>query len=254
MKSHRRIHRLRRIKQASLLVALAALNSHCGNLIPHKGRIPFSWMERAPSNKLDDAAPMTVIHRHSDPDKEPSASELGQIQAGDVIAFTMSHQQAWSHLRKGHIQKIPYELFRYGHVALVVPSGSGELKLLQVAMKQAVNADDGLDYLYDKTWEIHRPPSGSVNLTRLQEFAARVTKNGSDPKRAYDYVSVSGWNNSPWQPEQESEIGDKFSCATLVVSGLHYAGYELDAVHRGGRFDLVTPRQVVESSGTSRDD
>ncbi|MFC7339276.1 hypothetical protein ACFQY0_18935 [Haloferula chungangensis] len=197
---------------------------------------------------------MTVIHRHCDPKRKPSPSELGMIRAGDVIAFTMSHQQAWSHLRKGRIQKVPYELFRYGHLALVVPSKTDELKLLQVAMKQTVNVDDDLDYLNDKTWEIHRPPSGSVNLTRLQEFTDQVTKNAADPRRAYDYVSVSGWNNSPWQPEQKSEVGNKFSCATLVIAGLHYAGYELNAVHRAGRFDLVTPRQIVESSGTSRGD
>lgn len=254
MKNRRRANLLCRIKQGTLLAALVALNTQCGTQIPHNGRIPFTWMERPPSNKSDEAAPMTVIHRHGDSNASPTASELGMIQAGDVIAFTMNHQQAWSHLRKGRIQKVPYELFRYGHVALVVPSKSGDLKVLQVAMKQAVNADDGLDYLNDKTWEIHRPPTGSVDIDRLSEFTDQVTKNGSDPKKAYDYVSVTGWNNSPWQPEQESDIGNQFSCATLVVAGLHYSGYELDAVHRGGHFDVVTPRQVVESSGISRKD
>jgi hypothetical protein len=176
------------------------------------------------------------------------------IQPGDVIAFTMSHKEAWQYLRKGKIQKIPYELFRYGHVALVVPDpgGSSELRLLQVAMKQAVTASDRLDYLNDKTWEIHRPPTGVVDLNRLEEFTCQVTKNASDPTRAYDYVSVSGWSNSPWQPEEKGDIGERFSCATLIVAALHYAGFELDAVHRGGRFDLVTPRQVIESHGTVR--
>ena len=157
-------------------------------------------------------------------------------------------------MRKGKIQKFPYELFRYGHLAIVVPdpNGTGELRLLQVAMKQAVSAVDGLEYLSDKTWEIHRPPTAPIDLARLNEFTARVTENTSDPKHAFDYVSVTGWNNSPRQPEHESNIGDKFSCATLVIAGLHYSGYELDAVHRGGRFDLVTPRQVIESHGTVR--
>jgi hypothetical protein len=44
------------------------------------------------------------------------------IQGGDVIAFTMSHQQAWEHLEKGKIQKFPYELFRCGHLILTRPS------------------------------------------------------------------------------------------------------------------------------------
>ena len=246
----------RRIKHLALAGSLIAISANCSNTIPHNGRLPFTWMEKPPTSDLESSEPMQVIHRHSDPDTNPTDQELALLQVGDVIAFTMSHQQAWSHLRKGKIQKVPYELFRYGHLALVVPdpNGSDELRILQVAMKQAVTASDGFEYLDGKTWEIHRPPSGSVDADRLASFTKQVTENAADPKRAYDYGSVTGWKNSPWQPETKSEIGERFSCTTLVIAALHYSGYELDAVHRGGRFDLVTPRQVVESSGTRRSD
>lgn len=213
-------------------------------------------MEKAPRSISSSGHGFEVVHRHTDQDRTVSPDDLGMICEGDVIAFTMSHRQALSHLREGAIQKIPYELFRYGHLALVVenPERRGELRLLQVAMKQAVNTDEGLDYLSDKTWEVHRPPSGSVDGKRLGNFVQTVTKNASDPRTAYDYTSISGWRNAPWQPEEEDEIGDCFSCATLVISALHYSGFELDAVHRGGRLDLVTPRQVVESRGIIRED
>ena len=74
----------------------------------------------------------------------------------------------------------------------------------------------------------------------------------SDPKRAYDYGGVFGWKNAPWQPETREEIGSRYSCATLVVAALHYSGYELNSVHRGGRLDVVTPKQVVMSRGMAR--
>ncbi|MEP4078985.1 hypothetical protein [Haloferula sp.] len=253
MSAPRRIPLDRRLKHLALAGALVAISSNCSTAIPHNGRLPFTWMERAPTPESESSLPMTVVHRHEASGTLPGRDDLKMIQAGDVIAFTMSHKEAWQYLRKGKIQKIPYELFRYGHLALVVPdpNGTSELRLLQVAMKQAVSAVDGLDYLNDKTWEIHRPPTGSVDPKRLREFTIKVTENASDPKHAYDYVSVIGWKNSPWQPDNESDIGEKFSCATLVVAGLHYSGYQLDAVHRGGRLDLVTPRQVVESRGVS---
>ena len=51
--------------------------------------------------------------------------------------------------KKGKIQKLPYQLFDYGHLALVFES-NGEKKLLQLAMKQAANIDDGLEYLGER--------------------------------------------------------------------------------------------------------
>lgn len=251
MKS-RRIPWKRRLVHLALATSLFALSTHCSNRVPHQGRFPFSQLEKAPTPKDSAAESMTLVLKHEDPETRPDASQLEKIRSGDVIAFTMSHRTAWQHLKRGRIQKIPYELFRYGHLALVVPDEHGDPRLLQVAMKQAVTAVDGLDYLEDKTWEVYRPPS--VDVARLRDFAVQATENASDPKRAYDYGSVSGWKNAPWQPEQAHEIGSRFSCTTLVIAGLHYAGFELDAVHRGGRFDVVTPRQVIESRGLPRPD
>ena len=166
----------------------------------------------------------------------------------------MSHEEALGALSKGRIQKIPYELFQYGHLAVVVPdpTGGDEKRLLQVAMKQAVNAGEGLDYLDDKRWRLFRPPAGSIDVGRLAEFTRIACERAADPKKAYDYPGVLGWKNAPWRPEDDGDIGQRFSCATLVVAALHYSGFELDAVHRGGRLDVVTPRQVVRSRGWER--
>jgi hypothetical protein len=195
---------------------------------------------------------MTMVAGHHIRDGAPPQHLLDSIRPGDVIAFHMSHAEAWGYLRKGVIQKVPYELFRYGHIALVVPDPAdarlpAEPRLLQLAMKQAANATEGLNYLKDKSWHVYRPPVGSVEVEKLHEFAQRVTVTACDPKKAYDYQGILGIRNAPCEPDALEEIGEKYSCATLVVAGLHYAGYPLDALHRGGRFDVVTPRQVVES-------
>lgn len=210
----------------------------------HGGRMPFSLLERSPVGWSKGGEKMEQV--------EVSMSEL---QPGDVVAFWMGHNEALGYLRRGVVQKIPYELFQFGHVALVVEASSqpGEMRLLQLAMAQAANVDEGLDYLEDKKWQVFRPPSGAVDPERLREFVDQVVITASDPKKAYDFPGVLGWKNSPWQPETPEEIGSRYSCATLVVAALHYAGYELNAVCRGGRLDVVTPRQVVMSRGSWRE-
>ncbi|MDB4600648.1 DCC1-like thiol-disulfide oxidoreductase family protein, partial [Akkermansiaceae bacterium] len=83
--------------------------------------------------------------------REISGSQKSLLQNGDIVAFHMTKKEAMAYLKKGKIQKLPYQLFDYGHLALVVES-NGEKKLLQLAMKQAANIDDGLEYLDDKKW------------------------------------------------------------------------------------------------------
>lgn len=210
----------------------------------HHGRVPFSLLERSPVSMADGSERLERV----DVDAE-------ELQPGDIVSFWMSHDEALSYLRCGVVQKIPYELFQYGHLALVVesPDEPGRLRLLQLAMGQAANIDAGMDYLTDKSWCAFRPPVGSVDDDRLAEFVDRVVLTASDPGTAYDYLGVLGWKNSSWQPETLEEVGSSYSCATLVVAALHYSGYELDAVHRAGRLDVVTPKQVVMSWGRSRE-
>ena len=88
-------------------------------------------------------------------------------------------------MKKGKIQKVPYQLFTYGHLALVVEH-EGERRLLQLAMKQSANVDDGLDYLDDKQWVVFRPTS-DIDEKRLDEFVSLSLTKLSNPKKAYDY-------------------------------------------------------------------
>lgn len=247
-----------------LVIAIGTiLLTGCGTMKPHEGRVPFRWTEGAP-NAPTTAQSLGFEHITSfdaattEGEENVAKSVFHQSRAslrpGDVIAFTMSHQEAWSHLRAGRLQKLPYDLLRYGHLAIVIPGSTNlsaeveDLRLLQVALFQPVNASESLDYLRDKNWEVHRPPDGSVDPGRLRSFADIASERGGS-WWSYDVSSMFGLNNAKTDPETPEEIDHEYSCATLVVAALHYSGFELHAVHRGGWLDVVSPRQVVESRG-----
>jgi len=239
-----------------LFGAAVFLITGCGTTSPHDGRIPFCWTEVAPtppsgtetlgfekvgsfdSTKVSD----TVAFEH----------RTSELKPGDVIAFYMGPQEAWSQLAKGKIQKLPYELLRYGHLAVVIPGATNlsthveDLRLLQVPLMQPVEASDSVEYLRDKSWEIHRPPASSIDSARLREFADVATKRGASWV-SYDLSGMLGINNATTNPQTVEDIDDEYSCATLVVAALHYSGFELHATHRDGWLDMVSPRQVIES-------
>lgn len=223
---------------------------------PHNGLFPFSMWEKPQSlKKVSKQHPnpqKLELQWQYSPEQPNSFSDIAQrIQPGDVIAFYMSHKEARKHLRKGTIQKIPYELFAYGHVALVVPTESQQLHLLQVAMKQHINSTSDLSYLRDKSWALYRPPSGSIDVAKLQQFSQIVCSEDKG-KSDYDYLATFGVKNGNLTPQSPHQIREKYTCATLVVAGLSYSGFELHTPRRAGIADIITPRQVIDSFGTKK--
>jgi hypothetical protein len=156
----------------------------------------------------------------------------------------MSHKEAWKYLKKGTIQKVPYDLFRYGHLAIVTPDSNNKPVLLQLAMKQMANIDSDLSYLDDKNWVVYRPPS--VDLEKLGEFTQAVT---NPAEVDYDYSGAFGIHNAKHKPMSKEDLSKEYTCCTLIVAALNYSGYELHSTHRCGVLDIITPHQVVESWG-----
>ena len=171
-----------------------------------------------------------------------------KIQVGDIVAFQMPKKEAMARVKKGEIQKLPYGIFTYGHLALVVEK-DGELRLLQLAMKQAANIDSGLDYLAGKKWKLFRP-TAPVDPARLAEFVETALTNASNPKKAYDYSGVIGLHNRSTTPDSPDEIACEYTCVTLVQAALHYAGHPTRSIHRHGILDIVTPAQLINSART----
>jgi len=244
------------LKYTFVIFTALALISSCTTSAIHNGRLPFSLMEKPPSKRSAKKKLSSKVQRmekictyHAEKNQQELAKYKNQIQPGDVIAFYMSHKEAWLHLKKATVQKAPYDLFRYGHLAIVVPDSNShnQPKLLQLAMKQVANIDSDLSYLDDKNWVVYRPPS--IDLEKLSEFTQAVT---NPAEIDYDYSGAFGIYNAKHKPQNEEEISMEYTCCTLIVAALNYAGYELHSTHRGGSLDIVTPRQVVESWGSAR--
>lgn len=252
--STRNHSRKRRRRWLCLGLAAALILPSCADSAgsPHDGRFPFRLMERPPGTKAERGTGMYEITRWSPGSGKSRRRAVALIRPGDVVCFHMSHRETWQWLRAAKIQKVPYEIFRYGHLALVVPdpaSASREAprKLLQVAMRQPVDATSGMEYLDDKSWIVFRPAEAKPDVARLHEFARIATARASSPKKAYDYTAAFGIHNGAFGARREEDIAAEYTCTTLVTAGLDYAGCPLRAVRRGGWFDVVTPRQVVES-------
>ncbi len=242
MKSIRPSSKFAALLMVGLTLASCAGQSSTAPL--HSGRIPFRWTESPPKAEC---AAFTEIARYA-PGKPEAVEVIALVRPGDLICFHMSHAEAQGYLKQGTIQKIPYELFRYGHLALVTPGIAGEhWNLLQIALGQAANAKDDQAYLTDKSWLLFRPQAGRVDLAKLAEFTRITTGQDDLPAAKYDFTAVLGLYNKGLRPNTRSDIAKSFSCATLVIAAYHYAGYPLQAVHRHGVLDLVTPRQVVEA-------
>lgn len=224
-----------RIAVASIPLLLAACQSSTAPL--HRGLVPFRWMESAP-HRGEPAFTRLGMHLPGSPE---AGNWLKQIRAGDVIGFHMSHAEARAHLRAGTIQKLPYELFAYGHVAIVVPHGH-EFRLLQNSMSDVASMDHGSDYLRDKSWSLFRPVR--VDLTKLEAFAHHIT---NEKPATYDMTGTLGLWNGGMRPKSLQQTASRYTCATLVVAALHYSGCPLRVSRTAGVFDLITPGQLLKA-------
>lgn len=220
---------------ASIPVVLAACQQNDTPL--HRGIVPFRWMESAPQ-RGEPAFANIGMHLPASPD---ASRMIKQLRGGDVIAFHMSHAEARAHLRSGGIQKLPYELFRYGHVALVLPHGAG-FRLLQNSMSEPANLQHGPDYLRDKSWSVFRPKH--IDLVKLRAFARHITQN---KPAAYDMTATFGLWNRGLSPQTLQHTASRYTCATLVIAALHYSDCPLRVSRTGGLFDLITPGQIVKA-------
>lgn len=179
---------------------------------------------------------------HHGPPLTPAFRKVtGQPRIGDVVAFHMPRGEAIGAVATGKIQKIPYSLFRYGHVALVVPRDN-EPRLLQMALGVRANSWSTLDDIQDLEWTLYRPTQ-PLDHEALADFA----KQAEDSRVRYDLAATLGLRNQRLR-EGDSTPPRRLTCVTLVESALQAAGLPLNVRHRGGYLDLITPAQLTRAS------
>jgi hypothetical protein len=244
----------------SCLLAISALAvlAACSATTKHGGWFALRWMEQPSANGpstevlLHDLAyfePVLSYDAKSDDASFDPAEE--ELREGDLIAYRMTFWDAYRDILTLKFNKLPYRLFKYGHLALVVqdPESPSQLRLFSSDSFRGVNVKDDLGSLKDFDFDVYRPNDWKrVDRSRLNEFVAAVVSKAGKWS-GYDFLGMFGMNNSSMRPQDAQMIGRDFTCSTVVVSALFYAGLDLDAIRREGFLDIVTPQQVVESRG-----
>ncbi|HWP59608.1 MAG TPA: hypothetical protein VNL14_17070 [Candidatus Acidoferrales bacterium] len=226
----------------------------------HGGWPILHWMEAPPSNgvapagRASDQAEfrrIAAFDPHRDGDRTWRALKE-TLKEGDVIAY---REAAWKTqleiLLLGKLNKLPYALFEYGHMAMVVKDADDEsrFRLLSSWSLRGPNIGDDLDSLRKYRWDAYRLSHwDQVNKPRLYEFI-RIVREKAENWYGYDFSGMFGLWNSNLRPRTPDDIGRDYICSTVIVAALAYAGVELDAYHRYGIVDIVTPLQVVSSKG-----
>ncbi|HEU4343487.1 MAG TPA: hypothetical protein VFU31_18210 [Candidatus Binatia bacterium] len=175
-----------------------------------------------------------------------------RLSEGDVIAY---REESWyaglQILLLARLNKLPYALFKYGHLAMVVkdPDDENSLRLLSSWSFKGPNISEDLDSLKYHNWDAYRLNQWErVNKERLDDFV-RLVRAKAGQWYGYDFIGMFGLWNSNIRPSSSQEIGQDYTCVTVVAAALHFAGVELDAYKRHGIADIVTPLQIVRSRG-----
>ncbi len=173
------------------------------------------------------------------------------LKVGDVIAY---RKEKWSARRElfaeGKVTVIGYRLFRYGHLAIVVedPKEPGRLALFTSQSQKGTNMEEDIDSLRTHNWDAWRLDKWHrVDKERIREGILRCQEK-SGHFFGYDFSGMVALGNKNLKPEQGEDFGTEYICSTVVITLLHYAGFESDAAHRQG-MDSITPYQVVRARG-----
>lgn len=181
---------------------------------------------------------------------DPAAGLGGQ--EGDLIAYRKDKWEARKNIfQKAQINQIGYRLFKYGHLAIAIrESDDGNtLRLLSSQALKGPNIREDIATLKNYSWDVYRLIRWDrVDKKRFYEFGNLVRQKAERWCR-HDFPGVFGLWNSNLRPIQPQDICRTYSCSTVILAALYYAGLELDAFHRSGIGDIITPLQIVRSKG-----
>jgi len=174
------------------------------------------------------------------------------IQEGDLIAYRMGKWEARKNIfLKARINQIGYRLFKYGHLAIAIRESQDENTLLLLSSQafKGPNIREDIDTLRNYSWDVYRLNQWDrVNRKRFYEFVDLVRQKAGN-WNGYDFRGIFGLWNSNLRPNGPQDVSRTYSCSTVILAALHYAGVKLDAFHRHGIADIITPLQIVRSKG-----
>lgn len=253
-----RFARLPGLGRLLILAACGLLLGGCAASPKQGGWFALRWMEKpgphGPSTQApeeDRARFQQVLAFDAKDSDERFAQAASQILEGDVIAYRMNRKDSYRDILMLKLNKVGYQVFRYGHLAIAVtdPAEPSRLRVFSSESFKGPNLREDLTSLRHHDFDIYRLDKWErIDRARLHEFVdASIRKAGK--WYGYDFMGMFGLANSNLRPTAPENIGHDYICSTVVVGALYYAGLELDAIQRDGLLDLVTPAQVVDSQG-----
>ena len=219
----------------------------------------LNWVEEPAKNRSlilaereDRTAFLKVYSFEKNQNNESWTSIRQNIQDGDLIAYRKDKWEARKNIfLKAQINQIGYRLFKYGHLAIAIREAEDEntLRLLSSQAFKGPNIREDIDTLRNYSWDVYRLNQWDrVKRKRFYEFVDLVRQKAGN-WNGYDFRGIFGLWNSNLRPNKPQDVSRTYSCSTVILAALYYAGVELDAFHRHGIADIVTPLQVVTSKG-----
>ncbi|MGH9362987.1 MAG: hypothetical protein ACRD2T_13820, partial [Thermoanaerobaculia bacterium] len=116
----------------------------------------------------------------------------------------------------------------------------GKLAVLSADSDRGVYIGSVEECLRGRGFYVFAFPKLLLDFERIDQFAERAVHLG---RLDYDWSAVFGLNSN-LTPNTPREIGDEYTCASVVAAALHYGGLTLDRAWRG----VVTPGDVIFST------
>ncbi|MCJ8332459.1 MAG: hypothetical protein MJH11_21060 [Lentisphaeria bacterium] len=215
------------------------------------------WMESPNKSTFKDIDPDNLSKFEMIQDYHPDMGEakykksVAMIQEGDVLAYYLHKWFARKKIVLGQLNKAGYRILKYGHLAIVVkdPSDAKKLKIFSAQAFKGPNTDDDLSSLKSHAFHLYRlDKHKQLNFSKIDEFVVHCQKKAKK-WYGYDFSGMFGLWNSKLDPKKPEDIGHDYICSTVVLAAFQYSGLKLNAVHRKGFLDLITPNQVLLSQG-----
>lgn len=159
-----------------------------------------------------------------------------QIVAGDIIAFHATEASSDGSLMMGAA------LGTYTHIAIAIPSHDGASRLLTADSGRGVIIESVRMAIQNRDFIVFHFPAAFLNVKRLKVFANRAALLG---RLDYDYSAAFFGMNSNITPNHVKEIGEEYTCASVVAAALHYGGISLDRACCP--YQYVSPGDIIFS-------
>jgi hypothetical protein len=154
-----------------------------------------------------------------------------RIEPGDIIAFSTSDPSSHSSVMLGNA------FSQVSHIGIVF---TPDLLTITADSERGVYIDSLKNMVRGRSFYVFAFPPELLNRARLVEFANRAQFLG---RMDYKWGAVIGFNSN-LTPNNLQEVGDGYTCSTVVAAALHFAGLSLDRAWRG----IVTPGDIIFSA------